>query len=166
MIQLFKRVTQLLHHWSLPDKMCLHFLLQYQSLTVFLGICVLSLVIGSIEPISGTVQDLLFHWQTCWLSPLHANNPLNTLFTLPVQIDPLLRHMRAVIHFAPFNNAIKLYCAMKRLHSQPLVAVQETKCAVICTTLSPLLHFTVNIMTQCGGQLNSPGLDASSINPQ
>lgn len=95
--------------------------------------------------------------------PLAANNPLNTLFTLPMQIDPLLHHMHAVIYFAPFNNAIKLYCAMKRLYSQPLVAVKETKCAVICTTLSPPLHFTVNIMTQCGGQLNTLGLDTLDI---
>lgn len=91
------------------------------------------------------------------IAPLAANNPLNTLFTLPMQIDPLLHHMHAVIYFAPFNNAIKLYCAMKRLYSQPLVAVKETKCAVICTTLSPPLHFTVNIMTQCGGQLSTLG---------
>lgn len=75
-----------------------------------------------------------------------------------MQIDPLLHHMRAAIYFTPFNNAIKLYCAMKRLYSQPLVAVQETKTAVICTTLSPMLHFTVNIMTQCGGQLDTLGI--------
>lgn len=52
---------------------------------------------------------------------------------------------------------------MKRLYSQPLVAVQESKCAVICTTLSPPLHFTVNIMTQSGGQLNTVGLDTLGI---
>lgn len=52
---------------------------------------------------------------------------------------------------------------MKRLYSQPLVAVKETKCAVICNTLSPPLHFTVNIMTQCGGQLNTLGLDTLGI---
>lgn len=48
---------------------------------------------------------------------------------------------------------------MKRLYSHPLVAVQETKCAVICTALSPPFHFTVNMMTQSGGQLIAVGLD-------
>lgn len=46
---------------------------------------------------------------------------------------------------------------MKRLYSQPLVAEQETKCAVICTTLSPPLYFPRIIMTHCGGQLNTVG---------
>lgn len=52
---------------------------------------------------------------------------------------------------------------MKRLYSQPLVAVQEIKCVVIFTTLSPPLHFTVNIMTQYGGQLNTLGWDTLGI---
>lgn len=52
---------------------------------------------------------------------------------------------------------------MKRLHSQPLVAAHGTKCVVIFATLSPLLRFTVNIMTQYGGQLNALGLDTLGV---
>lgn len=48
---------------------------------------------------------------------------------------------------------------MKRLYSQPLVAIQETKCVVISPTLLPLLHFTVNVVTK----LNTLGLDTLGI---
>lgn len=48
---------------------------------------------------------------------------------------------------------------MKRLYSQPLVAIQETKCVIISPTLSPLLHFTVNVVTK----LNTLGLDTLGI---
>lgn len=100
------------------------------------------LICDSIEPISDTMQDLLFHWQPFWLYPWHANNPLNTLFTLPMQIDPLLHHMCTVIYFAPFNNAIKLYCAMKRL----LTAISGSAGNQVCCNLH---HIIASVAFYC-----------------
>ena len=68
--------------------------------------------------------------------------------------------MSAAIYFASFNNAIKLLLCNEKTVLTAIRAVQETKCAVICTTLSPRMHFTFYIMTQSGGQLNTVGLDS------